>query len=189
MYLFFDTETTGLPRKWDAPITDADNWPRLVQLAWITTDNEGNVLEKRNEIIKPDGFTIPAHIAQIHGITQQYACENGRELAEVMNEFSQKIDEADLLVGHNVSFDECIVGVEFERLQIMNTLFFKPKYCTMKASTNFCKLPGKNGYKPLRLMELYEGLFQTKFNDAHNAMADVEATMKCFWKLKELRVM
>jgi len=30
MYLFFDTETTGLPRNWKAPVTDLDNWPRMV---------------------------------------------------------------------------------------------------------------------------------------------------------------
>lgn len=34
-YLFIDTETTGLPKEYDAPYTDIDNWPRLVQLAWI----------------------------------------------------------------------------------------------------------------------------------------------------------
>ncbi len=33
MYLIFDTETTGLPKNYNAPLTDADNWPRLVQLA------------------------------------------------------------------------------------------------------------------------------------------------------------
>ena len=27
MIFFFDTETTGLPRNWKAPITDIDNWP------------------------------------------------------------------------------------------------------------------------------------------------------------------
>jgi len=35
MYLFFDTETTGLPKNWKAPIEDLNNWPRLVQLAWL----------------------------------------------------------------------------------------------------------------------------------------------------------
>ena len=27
MYLIFDTETTGLPKNFKAPITDTDNWP------------------------------------------------------------------------------------------------------------------------------------------------------------------
>lgn len=59
MYLFFDTETTGLPKRWNAPVTDLENWPRLVQLAWIMYDDRGNMLESRDVIVKPEGFTIP----------------------------------------------------------------------------------------------------------------------------------
>ena len=55
MYLFFDTETTGLPARWNAPVTDVENWPRLVQLAWIMCDAQGNTLESRNAIVKPPG--------------------------------------------------------------------------------------------------------------------------------------
>ena len=29
MYIVFDTETTGLPKDFSAPITDFDNWPRI----------------------------------------------------------------------------------------------------------------------------------------------------------------
>lgn len=60
MYLFFDTETTGLPKRWNAPVTDLENWPRLVQLAWIMYDDRGNMLESRDVIVKPEGFTIPS---------------------------------------------------------------------------------------------------------------------------------
>lgn len=185
MYLFFDTETTGLPRRWNAPVTDVDNWPRLVQLAWMMCDSQGNTIESRNAIIKPEGFTIPAEVAKLHGITTLIANEKGEPLREVMEQFSDKIDEAFVLVGHNISFDECIVGAEFERLRMMTSLFLKPKSCTMKSSTNFCKLPGKNGFKAPRLSELHQILFGSGFDNAHNAMADVEATARCFWKLKE----
>ena len=34
MYLFFDTETTGLPKRWNAPVTDLENWPRSFAGAW-----------------------------------------------------------------------------------------------------------------------------------------------------------
>ena len=52
MYLFFDTETTGLPKNWKAPVTDVNNWPRMVQLAWETYDVQGNLLARNNHIIK-----------------------------------------------------------------------------------------------------------------------------------------
>ena len=58
-YLFFDTETTGVPKNYKAPITDLDNWPRLVQLGWILCDEQGSELQTGNDIIKPNGFIIP----------------------------------------------------------------------------------------------------------------------------------
>ena len=129
MYLFFDTETTGLPKRWNAPVTDVDNWPRLVQLAWIVSDNEGNTLRSRNVIVRPEGFTIPWEVSRVHGITTAIAMEKGVDLQGVLEEFSKEIDESQVLVGHNISFDECIVGAEFERLHMMTSLFLKPKYC------------------------------------------------------------
>ena len=189
MFLFFDTETTGLPRLWNAPVTDVDNWPRLVQLAWIMYDASGKLIDSREAIIKPEGFTIPMEVSRVHGITTTMAREKGLSLEDVMVEFAEKIDEAQILVGHNISFDECIVGAEFERLHMMTSLFLKPKYCTMKSSTNYCKLPGgKKGFKSPKLSELHQILFGEGFDNAHNALADVEATARCFWKLKELKV-
>ena len=40
-YLIFDTETMGLPVDWKSPISNLDNWPRLVQIAWFHCDNSG----------------------------------------------------------------------------------------------------------------------------------------------------
>ena len=53
MYLIFDTETTGLPKNWRAPISDTENWPRCVQLAWQVHDEIGNLIESKSYIIKP----------------------------------------------------------------------------------------------------------------------------------------
>ena len=51
MYLIFDTETTGLPKRWDAPITDTDNWPRCIQIAWQLHDDLGRVVEHDNSLV------------------------------------------------------------------------------------------------------------------------------------------
>lgn len=188
MFLFFDTETTGLPRRWNAPVTDVDNWPRLVQLAWMMYSEDGQLKESRDVIIQPEGFSIPLEVSRLHGISTTIAVEKGLPLKEVMEEFADKIDEAYALVGHNISFDECIVGAEFERLRMMTSLFLKPKYCTMKSATKYCQLPGKQGFKAPRLSELHQILFGTGFDNAHNALADVEATARCFWELKNRNV-
>ena len=72
---------------------------------------------------------------------------------------------------------------------MMTSLFLKPKYCTMKMSTNYCKLPGgKQGFKSPKLSELHQVMFGEGFENAHDALADVRATVRCFWKLKELKV-
>ena len=73
-------------------------------------DDRGNMLESRDVIVKPEGFTIPPEASRVHGITTLVAREKGEPLQEVMEQFARKIDEATALVGHNISFDECIVG-------------------------------------------------------------------------------
>jgi DNA polymerase-3 subunit alpha len=75
MYLIFDTETTGLPKRWDAPITDTDNWPRCIQIAWQLHDDMGKLIEHQDYLVKPDGFNIPYDAERIHGISTELAAE------------------------------------------------------------------------------------------------------------------
>jgi DNA polymerase III subunit epsilon len=184
MYLFFDTETTGLPLNWKAPVTDLKNWPRLVQLAYIFQDCNGKVITKCDYIIKPNGFLIPTDSSAIHGITTEKAMREGKELAVVLEEFDCLLNKAKYLVAHNISFDEKIVGAEFLRINMQNSIPSKRKICTMKSSTNFCAIDGPYGYKWPKLSELHYKLFRSNFEEAHNAAIDINATAKCFWELK-----
>ena len=188
MYLFFDTETTGLPRNWKAPVTDLGNWPRMIQLAYLLADGEGNKLAGGDFIIKPVGFTIPDDAAKIHGISTERALREGVELLDVLREFQAAVAGAECLVAHNISFDEKIVGAEFLRNKMANTLPAKKMICTMQSSTDYCALPGPYGNKWPKLTELHQKLFQKGFDEAHNAAADIAATVKCFWELKRLGV-
>ncbi|MCM2266472.1 MAG: 3'-5' exonuclease [Elusimicrobiales bacterium] len=185
VYLFFDTETTGLPRSWNAPVTDLGNWPRLVQLAYMAYDRDGGLIASCDCLIKPQGFTIPAESARIHGITTERALKEGRELGEVLREFKALLDQAQYLVAHNMSFDEKIVGAEFLRNGLPDIPASKQKICTMHGTTEFCAIPGPRGYKWPKLAELHQKLFRADFEGAHNAASDVAATAKCFWELKK----
>ena len=185
LFLFFDTETTGVPLNYKAPSSDTQNWPRLVQLAWILTDEEGNRIHMGNLIVKPDGFVIPVDATKVHGITTQRAKEEGVPLAEAIDQFKADLDVATLIVGHNIEFDKKIVGAEMIRLGMKDELEKKKSYCTMQTSIDFCKIPGKYGYKYPKLQELYRKLFSKDFEDAHNALSDIEATEKCFWELRK----
>jgi len=186
MYLFFDTETTGLPRNWKAPVTDLNNWPRLVQLAYLYYDKNGNKISGGDFIIKPEGFTIPLDASRIHGITTQKAINDGKPLSSVLQIFKSLVDQADILVAHNISFDEKIVGAEFLRAGMTNPFAQKRKICTMEKTTNFCAIDGLYGYKWPKLSELHYILFKTGFEESHNAAADITATVRCFWELKRI---
>lgn len=181
--LFFDTETTGVPLNYKASSSDTKNWPRLVQLAWVLTDEEGNRIHTGNLIVKPEGFIIPTDATRVHGITTQRANEEGVPLAEVIEQFKADLDVATYIVGHNIEFDKKIVGAEMIRLGMKDELEKKKSCCTMQSSIDFCKIPGKYGFKYPKLQELYRKLFDRDFEDAHNAMSDIEATEKCFWEL------
>ncbi|MEI8204726.1 MAG: 3'-5' exonuclease, partial [Bacteroidota bacterium] len=173
MYLFFDTETTGLPKNWKAPVSEVNNWPRLVQLAFLFYDDKGKLLVGGNHIIRPDGFTIPADASRIHGISTERALSEGKALKLVLDEFLALIEEAKCLVAHNMSFDEKIVGAEFIRNRIPDPTAKKKKICTMQSSTNFCAIPGNYGFKWPKLSELHFKLFKEDFEEAHNAAADI----------------
>ncbi len=184
MYLFFDTETTGLPRNWKAPVSDTNNWPRMIQIAWVFTDATGNILDRDSYIIKPEGFTIPIEASKVHRISTERALSEGSDLTTVLNQFNEFIGEAKYIVAHNISFDEKIIGAEFIRNNITTTLFKKPRLCTMHASTNFCRIPGPYGYKWPKLSELHYKLFGEDFEEAHDAAADINATVRSFWEMK-----
>ncbi|WP_103866728.1 3'-5' exonuclease [Aquimarina sp. I32.4] len=186
MYLFFDTETTGLPKNWKAPVTDLTNWPRMIQVAWIMSDKNGNRLDADDFIIKPENFIIPKAASNIHGISTEKAITEGELLEKVLLQFSSLVEQANCIVAHNISFDEKILGAELLRKKVNSNFQSKKKLCTMKASTNYCKISGHYGYKWPTLSELHVKLFGEDFEGAHDASADINATEKCFWEMKQL---
>lgn len=47
MVLFFDTETTGVPKNYNGQMTDLDNWPRVIQLAWALFNDNGTLFDSQ----------------------------------------------------------------------------------------------------------------------------------------------
>ena len=191
MYLIFDTETTGLPKSWNAPITNTDNWPRCVQIAWQLHDTYGELIEHQDFLIKPEGFNIPYDAEQIHGISTQLAQEKGEDLNTVLALFNEALAKTDFVVGQNVGFDLNIMGCEYYRQETKTKLNDLPilDTCTEKTA-KLCELPGGRGgrFKLPTLTELHQHLFNAPFAEAHNATADVEATTRCFLELIRKRV-
>ncbi len=192
MYLFFDTETTGLPANWNAPASNTRNWPRMVQLACLLCDSNGSIIQQHDFIIKPDGYIIPTDASEVHGITTERANQEGVDLSSSLSKFLDLAAEAKQLVAHNMEFDEKIVGAECHRKFGKNSVPTKPKFCTMKSPhvINYCSIPPfrYGSYKWPKLSELHIKLFGIDFEEAHDASVDIQATAKCFFELRKLGV-
>ena len=186
MYLIFDTETTGLPKKWAAPISDTDNWPRCIQIAWQLHDEMGNLIEHQDYLVQPEGFNIPYDAERIHGISTELAQKDGISLQEVLEKFNLALSKSKFIVGQNLGFDVNIMGCEFYRMGIQSSMSSMPilDTCT-EVTASLLKLPGGKGgrFKLPTLTELHHYLFNQPFAEAHNATADVEATSRCFFEL------
>jgi len=176
MYIFFDTETNGLPKNYNGKPTDLENWPRVIQLAFIVTDTDFNELYRFCELITPDGWTIPVQKFWIdNGYNTKKNADEGKPMSFALSLLCEHINKCTHAFAHNMTFDYPIIAAEMIRYKV------KPsnqvtKVCTMKSSTNFCALP-KNKWP--KLEELHQILFNEGFDDAHDALADVSATVKC----------
>ena len=187
---FFDTETTGLPILNSVPAeVFAGNWPRLVQLSWILTDDCGTVLKEMNKYVIPEGFYIPDEAVAIHGITTAYARYWGERLERVLHVFNKSLRMADYVVCHNAWYDTNVVMGEMIREGIDCDIKSKVQICTMLSGTDLCAIEfDRYGeYKWPKLQELYFELFHRYFDSAHNAMADVRAVVDCFWEMRDRR--
>ena len=188
--LFIDTETDGLPVEYagNGQLYPGE-WPHIVQIAWIMADDEGHTLSSGSRIIKPEGFIIPDEAAAIHGITTERALQEGQPRKQVMRKVQDLLGKVNFIVAHNLVFDANVVAAEMARCGIHTDILYYNAFCTMVGTTDLCKLPFPDGmthygkYKWPKLSELHEFLFGETFTGAHDALADVKATARCFWRL------
>jgi len=179
----FDTETTGFINKKE---NNLDKQPHIIQFAGIFGEIDENwefKEQKKVDILVNPKIPIPFGSSEIHHI-YDIDVKNAPYIEDVIDEFLSYINDADVIIGHNIEYDESMILLELQRLN--STFRYKPKQviCTMKETINFCKLPKKistsPGYKRPKLWELYKKLFEKYFIWAHDAMVDVEATLECF---------
>jgi len=178
----FDTETTGFINKKE---TDLDKQPKIVQFAWILWDlhNWTFVEEKRVNILINPGIPIPFWASQVHHI-YDIDVKDAPDITAVIDEILENINNPDVIIWHNIEYDENMVKLELKRMQ--KEYAYKPKQsiCTMKTTVDYCALQWNWArFKYPKLGELHKKLFDQYFVWAHDAMVDVEATLRSFVKL------
>lgn len=185
--LVFDCETTG-KAIFHLPAGDRLQ-PHLVQVGAILCDETFKVRAEMNMIVRPEGFTIPDDAAAIHGITQPIAEKYGLPRECVLYAFTEMASRADILVAHNLDFDflvMCTFSIRCTDVVNRFTHYRDNSFCTMKAMTPICQLPGNYGdYKWPKLQEAHKHAFGIEFDGAHDAMADVRACLRIYRWIKE----
>ncbi|HCX20391.1 MAG: DNA polymerase III subunit epsilon [Flammeovirgaceae bacterium] len=181
--LFLDTETSGIPISLNAPINDLDNWPFVLQLAWVIYSSNGELIKKENHFVWEEEIFINESSTKVHGITHDELQEKGEDRKSVMRLLASDLRKyKPLIIGHFVEFDSKMVQVAFYRSGLKNLISQQQHFCTMLASKKYA-LAANSTYP--KLEELYHRLFHEVMRDKHNAMHDAEATARCFFQLKE----
>jgi hypothetical protein len=194
-FIFFDTETTGLPALWkkDALVAPG-NWPDLVSIAWWIFNinrREKTLVRKEYHVIKPEGWTISAGSYEKHGISQAAADAQGKPLATVLALFREDLAGVSRLIAHNMNFDKNVLFNAYKWRLIQDPIQFWPtsaEFCSMEKSTAELRIPSRFGrpgdlWKWPGLDELYTATFgRAPPADAHNADRDVDVLQQIVWK-------
>jgi len=182
MYLVFDTETNGLPKDYKAPMTDVDNFPRIIQMGYVVFSDSGEIVKEYQDLIKPDGWVIPNEkFWRDNGFTTE---RNFAEWVDIKVALAGFIDEINngchTLVAHNLEFDHKVVGAEMIRAGMFAQKKLN-KICTMQSTIELCNLPGKYGPKFPKLVELHNKLFGVGFDGAHEILRQLEDVCLSCW--------
>lgn len=188
--LFFDVETTGLPPR-NAKPSDFEKFEgcRVVSIAWNLRDKD-MVYSQKYAVSDPgcivDGVVGAEHI---HGISMDIINKYGSPIEAVIHEFYGDVLRSDIIVAHNLEFDRKVVASELYRMgckDLGDTLMGYKGLCTMLSTTNLVKVKNNYGsFKWPKLEELHKFLFGHDFENAHHAMCDVDALVKCYYRLME----
>jgi len=192
--LIFDTETTGL-----------DLGDRIVQLSYEICDEKGNVLKQANFIIKPDNFII--NNSHIHGITTKISEKDGIPIKDALTNMSKDVElyNPDTVVAHNIDFDLKFLRKELKTCGMPDFTENLATFCTMKRSTDICKIPryapenggygnygysgynSAHGYKWPKLAEAYTKITgkDVTVEKLHNAVYDVQLCREIYYSRRK----
>ncbi len=177
-YLICDVETSGL-FDYSKP-ADAPGQPRVAQIGMIFVNNDLEIEAEHEFLIRPEGWEMSEEAAKITGLTTEILKEKGGAITDALALYNAGIDARRIIVGHNVEYDTKAMRAENRRAGLEDRYMQTRTICTMKASTELCKIPpagNRGGYKWPKLSEacVHFGIPQpgghTALDDARSAFA------------------
>lgn len=152
-FVVLDVETTGL----------SASSHRIVELALLTTDPSGRVLDEWSTRLNPQG---PVGATHIHGITDADVAHSP-SFSDVLGELNQRLAGA-AVVAHNARFDLAFLRAEYARARWR--LPHLPALCTLDASAHHLPHLARR-----RLVDCCHAIGHP-LTDAHSALGDARAT-------------
>ncbi|UIR56232.1 3'-5' exonuclease [Sphingobacterium sp. SRCM116780] len=179
--LFLDTETSDLPKKWDKKYSDSQNWPHVLQVAWIIFDENFNEIKRTNKYIYEPFIFISPSSEQVHGLKPQFLMKHGENKKVVLRKLAHDIKKYQpLIIGHFLTFDLQVLSAEFFRSRLAIPFQQLTYFCTLWHSKKYVHNPNM---VHMNLTSLYETLFEVLPTDAHNAENDADITAKCYFEM------
>lgn len=159
----WDVETTGLNPKEDF----------MIQLAVSKFSKETmEIIESKKWYVKPaHNYTISPQAQAVHGLTKEFIEANGVYFKELAPEFFKMIEDADLLTYNGNTFDIKFLNEECKRWGLPLPIVGKNFYDAFAMECRF---------HPRNLSAVYKSYTGLDLEDAHDALADVNATIEVF---------
>lgn len=189
--LFYDVETSGLIKDYHLPSEDPSH-PHITQIAAMLRDEQGNVVARMNNFIRPDGWALDSGIQAFNaragnGITQDRLQNEGLPIAEAMAKFYMLVRQCDLVCQWDKRFIGRMIRIEMKRLAMNAEADAFKGYANLslnKAVTDICAIPRAKGggYKAPSLPEAYQTFIGMPMRVTNNAYLDTEALLAIYDK-------
>ena len=180
--IFFDIETTGLDKKNDS----------IIQFAAKKYDKESGKRTDEICLYINNKVTLPAIITELTGITQEKIESEGISPRDAVRQAVKFLGKAPVLGGHNIDrFDIPFLENYFARYRTavstagtMDTLSLSRKF--LSQSPRLVRR-NKRGERSMKLGDLVEQLGIADGLSFHNALDDVEASIRLYEYIETLK--
>lgn len=176
--------TNGYSKDPEAHYSEEDNFPNVIDIAWMNIDNNYKILEEKQFYILPDNLRLKTVVTETTGITRDVLINQSTLRAKVYNEFFKDFFDAKLLLTHFVKNTFYTILAEFYNsgFEIENR-----KLATQVDLINVVEY--RNKYAPKRWRDLYYTILGKEPARQVDAKLKVKMLYEMFIKLDYINVM